>query len=194
MQLKNTFLILFVLFTLSGCAQHKKVTKKKQPKKTAKVDTKKPTNIHDSDSAKNDTLSAIAKDKADSIVAYAEKYLGVRYRYGGMDPKGFDCAGYVCFVFNHQGIKLPRTADAQALLGVEVSRKNARPGDLVYFKGRDVHNKAIGHVGIVIENNNGQIKFISATVSAGIHIDDIDGTYWKERYVFTKRILTQKKK
>ncbi len=192
--LKKFLFLILLLTTISSCAQHKKIVSKKRPKQKketqknavkSEVKAKKENDTKDSD-------TIILTNKADSIVAFAKKYLGIKYRYGGQDLNGFDCAGFVCYVYSHHGITLPRTADAQSLLGKEVTRKSARAGDLVYFKGRNIRSKTIGHVGIVIENNNGQIKFISATVSSGIHIDDIDGPYWKERYVMVKRILLKK--
>jgi cell wall-associated NlpC family hydrolase len=144
------------------------------------------------DSTTVDTIVYVTR--ADSIIAFAKKYLGVKYCYGGTSSKtGFDCAGFVCYVYSQFGIKLPRTADAQELLGTAVKRKDARPGDLIFFKGSNKRNKAVGHSGIVVENAEGKIKFISSTVRAGIHIDDLDEAYWKERYVSIRKILVQEK-
>ncbi len=180
--ISSFFLVLTIIIV--GCAHHKKIQHQKdQAKRTS--------NPRPVVKAK-ETSSLPLTNKADSIVAFAKKYIGVKYKYGGDNPSGFDCSGFVCFVYKHNGVKLPRTADAQALLGKEVSVKNMRPGDLVYFKGSDKREKGIGHVGIVVENKNGKIKFISATVSSGIHLDDIDGPYWKERFVMGKRILISK--
>ena len=191
---KNLLIYVFLLLTLSGCAQHKKkpakkatVNKTQQKKPAAKTPVKQKPIVK-----ARDTDTAILTNKADSIVSYAKKFLSVKYRYGGEDTLGFDCAGFVSFVYRRHGIKLPRTADAQALLGKEVNRQTMRPGDLVYFKGRDLKSKSIGHVGIVTARTPEKIYFISATVSAGIHIDDLDGTYWKERFVIAKRILVSK--
>jgi cell wall-associated NlpC family hydrolase len=134
--------------------------------------------------------SIIYTTRADSIIAFAKKYLGVKYCYGGTNAKsGFDCAGFVSFVYGHFRIRLPRTADAQELLGKAVKRKEAQPGDLIFFRGSNKRNKAVGHSGIVVENADGKLKFISATVSAGIHIDDLDEAYWKDRFVSIRRIL-----
>jgi hypothetical protein len=136
--------------------------------------------------------TAICLSRCDSIVAFSKKYIGVKYCYGGEDAKkGFDCAGFVMFVYRHFGIKLPRTADAQGLLGTHVKRKDAMPGDLIFFKGSNRKNKAIGHSGIVVDNKDGKIKFISSTLNAGIHIDDLDEAYWKDRFISIKRIVPE---
>lgn len=183
--LRFIVMLLFLLPVVTGCAQKGK-PKKSGKKTTAKVVKPAP------DSTRKDTDTATLNTKADSIVAEAKTYLGIRYRYGGEDTNGFDCAGFVCYVYKHHGIKLPRTADQQALLGKEIDREHIRPGDLVFFKGSNARSPAVGHSGIVVENKNGKILFISATVSAGIHIDDIDGPYWKERYIKAKRIIISK--
>jgi cell wall-associated NlpC family hydrolase len=98
----------------------------------------------------------------DSVVSHARALLGKRYRYGGETPKhGFDCSGFVAYVMNSLSLMVPRTAAAQALVGLEVVRDTARllPGDLVTF-GR---GKTITHIGIYIGNG----RFIQASSRAG---------------------------
>ena len=66
-------------------------------------------------------------------VAYAARYLGVPYVYGGTTPQGFDCSGLVQFVYDHLGVNLPRTSQEQALSGVNVPRDQLQPGDLILY-------------------------------------------------------------
>jgi len=75
------------------------------------------------------------------ILAVAARYFGVPYRYGGTTPLGFDCSGYVRYVFANLGMYLPRTADEQLNATRRISRSNARRGDLVFFisGGRAYH-------------------------------------------------------
>jgi len=184
MDRRNPVLFILIFLFVTGCAQHKNaVGHKKHQRKNSAVQT--------GNGKTDSTVHHHELTKADSIVAFAKKFLGVKYKYGGETSNGFDCAGFVCFVYGKYGVKLPRTADAQELLGKAVKRESIQTGDLVFFKGRNLNSKSIGHVGIVVENYGGKIRFISATVNSGIHIDDIDGTYWKERYVGAKRILIQ---
>ena len=71
------------------------------------------------------------------------RYLGTPYVYGGASPGGFDCSGFVMYVFAQVGVSLPHNAAAQYGSGMPVSRDQLQPGDLVFFNG-------LGHVGIYI--------------------------------------------
>ena len=117
-----------------------------------------------------------------AILAEAAKYRGVPYVFGGTTPSGFDCSGYVKYVFAKQGIALPRLADEQYNVGVEVSRANLKAGDLVFF---ETYEPGPSHSGIYIGNG----KFISATSSRGVAVADLDTGYWGERYIGAKRVI-----
>ncbi len=79
--------------------------------------------------------------RGSSVLALAARYVGVPYVYGGSTPRGFDCSGFVRYVFNLLGVHLPRTAEEQMLATRRVPRSQARPGDLVFFLsgGRAYH-------------------------------------------------------
>lgn len=126
---------------------------------------------------------------ADSIIAFAYGFMGDRYRRGGTGAKGFDCSGFTMIVFRKFGIKLPHTSAGQGLVGYEVSQKNARKGDLILFRGRNMRSKRIGHVGIVISNKGEPIQFIHSSTSEGVRIDRAEAPYYKKRYVKTMRVL-----
>ncbi|MBP1744703.1 MAG: hypothetical protein H6Q58_1681 [Firmicutes bacterium] len=83
---------------------------------------------------------------ADAVIAYASNFLGVPYVWGGTTPAGFDCSGFVKYVFAHFSITLPRVAADQQKVGTYVSREDLQPGDLVFF-GEPAH-----HVGIYVGN------------------------------------------
>ena len=72
-----------------------------------------------------------------AVFAVAKKYIGVPYRYGGASPAGFDCSGYVQFVYSQFGIALPHSASGQGAMGKPIHLKDARPGDLVIMPGHD---------------------------------------------------------
>ena len=116
------------------------------------------------------------------ILKTAAQYRGVPYVFGGTTPNGFDCSGYVQYVFAKNGIRLTRTADTQALEGKFVSRKNLKPGDLVFFT---TYEPGASHVGIYAGNN----LFWNATSSRGIMLSNLYDSYWGPRYYTARRIL-----
>jgi peptidoglycan DL-endopeptidase CwlO len=123
-----------------------------------------------------------ARSLIPSIIATSKRYLGVPYVFGGEDPSGFDCSGFVQYVFGKQGIDLPRTADVQYGLGAAVSKSNLQSGDLVFFS---TYLPGPSHVGIY--QGNGQ--FINAQSSKGVAIANMSSNYWASRYVGAKRVL-----
>lgn len=120
--------------------------------------------------------------KAKDVTEEAKKYIGVPYRFGGTDTRGFDCSGFIQYVFRREGMQLPRAADEQYRLGKKISKSALRPGDLVFFS---TYEKGVSHSGIYMGNGS----FISATSSSGIAVADMTGGYWAERYIGAKRIL-----
>lgn len=117
------------------------------------------------------------KDLRQQIVAYAKKFLGVKYVYGASSPKGFDCSGFSSYVFKHFGIKLERTSRSQGSHGTKIKRSELKPGDLVFFDTNGGLN-GINHVGIYI----GSGKFIHASsYNHKVIISELNtGTYNKE--------------
>ena len=114
-----------------------------------------------------------------SIVKTAEKYLGVRYKFGGMDPKGFDCSGYSSYVYKVNGYLIPHSAQQQFANGRRIGIKKAKPGDLVFFR---TSGWKISHVAIYM----GDYKFIHApSRGKSVSFDDIRKDYWRKRYAGT---------
>lgn len=125
--------------------------------------------------------------KGEEVVAYAKKYLGYKYVYGGSSPKtGFDCSGFTQYVYKHFGYNISRSSVAQATNGKKVAKKDLQLGDLVIYKNHALTR--IGHVGIYIGNN----KMIHASEpGVGVTITDIDSKSHKypQRYVMGRRII-----
>jgi len=96
------------------------------------------------------------------VIAYAKDYIGVRYVYGGKSENGFDCSGFVGFVYKHFGIKLNSSAASMYSNGTKVSKSALKAGDILFFDASS-RKKAgsIDHVGIYMGNN----KFIHASTS-----------------------------
>lgn len=116
------------------------------------------------------------------IVNTAKQYIGVPYVWGGTSPKGFDCSGFVQYVFAKHGVSLPRTSSQQWGVGSPVSRDALRAGDLVFF---NTNGQGVSHVGIYIGNG----QFIHASSSRGIMISELSNSYWSPRYVGAKQVL-----
>lgn len=113
----------------------------------------------------------------------ASKYIGIKYKYGGTTTKGFDCSGYVQYVFKKLGLNLSRTTSTQYREGTAVAKKNLKAGDLVFF---NTTGRGVSHVGIYLGNN----KFIHSGVSRGIQIVGMNDSYWGKRYIGARRVAT----
>lgn len=110
------------------------------------------------------------------IIDTAKKYLGARYDYGGISTKGFDCSGFVQYVYRESGIILPRSTVGQFEQGKKIRLAEAKPGDLVFFK---IYNDRISHVGILIQGS----VFIHAPSSGKrVSFADMNLDYWKKSF------------
>ena len=120
---------------------------------------------------------------AQKIIATARQYLGVPYQWGGASPSGFDCSGFVQYVFGAHGITLPRTSKQQWTIGSSVSKGNLKPGDLVFFA--NTYAEGISHLGIYI----GDGQFIHSSSSKGVVISLLSNSYWASHYYGARRVL-----
>lgn len=120
-----------------------------------------------------------------NVINFAKKFLGVRYIWGGTTTKGFDCSGFVKYVFKNFGITLNRTSSSQANNGTYIKKVNLLPGDLVFFDTNGGNNR-INHVGIYI----GGGKFIhSSSSNKGVTISSISSGYYSNAYMTARRVL-----
>ncbi len=123
-----------------------------------------------------------------SLLDKAKEFIGTPYHYGGTTPKGFDCSGFVRFVFGAFGMELNRSSVAQASQGESVALDQIQPGDLLFFKTRGQQNR-ISHVGIYL----GGGQFIHAGSGGGpktrcVKIGELDSTYYAKRLVSARRL------
>jgi cell wall-associated NlpC family hydrolase len=133
----------------------------------------------------------VGQTNPDELVTYAEQFIGVRYVFGSIDPKkGFDCSGFLYYVFNRFGIKVPRTSEQYTNAGKEVDLSDSKRGDLILFTGSDSKSGKVGHIGIIVENKSGKITFIHSASGGnkGICYSGID-KYFAERFVKIIRIF-----
>lgn len=102
--------------------------------------------------------------QADTLLDFAKKQLGVKYCYAQSSPaKGFDCSGFVYYVFSHFGIKVPRASMDYEYAGRKIRLDSCRKGDVIVFTGTNIRNRAPGHVGIIVSNDSSGIVFIHSS-------------------------------
>lgn len=119
-----------------------------------------------------------------AIAGTALSFRGVPYRAGGSDPSGFDCSGFVWYVFAQHGVEVPRTVSDQFRAGASVGADALRPGDLVFF---DTKGSGATHVGMVI----GGDEFVHAPSSTGaVRVERLGAAYWSSRFVGARRLGT----
>lgn len=119
-----------------------------------------------------------------NLVSEANKYIGTPYRWGGTSPHtGFDCSGFVQFVFRHAlNIKLPRLPVDMSHLGERINREELAPGDLVFFNTR---GGSFTHVGIYVSDS----QFIHAPrPRTRVTISRMDSSYYRHRFTHAVRI------
>ena len=116
------------------------------------------------------------------LLNIAMRFGGVPYVWGGETPAGFDCSGFVQYVFRQIGINLPRTADVQYELGRKVLQSELQPGDLVFF---ETYEPGASHNGIYVGDGN----FIGANSGTGVAVVSLASPYWSTRYLGARRLF-----
>lgn len=118
-----------------------------------------------------------------AIATQARMHAGTAYRPGGGSPGGFDCSGFVHFLYGQAGVALPRTAEAQSHVGRDLRSRDIAAGDLVFFR---TDGGRISHVGIAV----GDGRFIHAPNSRSrVRTDRLDDAYWADRFAGGRRIV-----
>jgi peptidoglycan hydrolase-like protein with peptidoglycan-binding domain len=132
--------------------------------------------------------SSISRGRTDTrktqiLISMARQYLGVPYVWAGRSPGGFDCSGFIYYVFDQLGYRLPRMADGQYEVGIPAPRNALRPGDLVFF---ETYEPGPSHVGIYLGNE----QFIHASSGAGyVTVTSMSNPYHRDRYIGARRII-----
>jgi len=129
-----------------------------------------------------DLKQRFSQSDRNKLVYVANGYLGVKYKYGGINNTGFDCSGLIYRIYlDALRLKLPRTVKGQyqASYGIPLSR--AQVGDLAFFK---IKNQRLDHAGIIIDRG----RFIHATRSKGVVISDLNDDYYRKRFTGIRRL------
>jgi cell wall-associated NlpC family hydrolase len=137
----------------------------------------------------SDYASTFYNSTIDNIISVGKMFLGIPYRWGGTSESGFDCSGFIKYIFEWFGIQLPRTSREMANYGDYVSKNELQKGDLIFFSGRNMNSGVIGHIGIVVEVTNEAIKMMHSSSSQGVHIEDLNqSVYFSKRYMTARRL------
>ena len=127
-------------------------------------------------------LPSVPEQEHTALLETALSYRGSPYRNGGSDPTGFDCSGFVQWVFAQHGVRLPRAVEDQYQLGSAIDRDAVQPGDLVFF---ETVSHGASHVGIALGGN----QFVHAPSSRGVvRVESYTIAYWKQRFVGARRV------
>jgi hypothetical protein len=153
-----------------------------------------------------DSLDAILVKPGDAIdtkainpgevIRFAESLVGTPYVYGSSDPKvGFDCSGFITYVFNHFKIKVPRSSVEFTNMGRTIPVEKAKRGDIILFTDPDFdnsHTTEVGHIGLITSNESNIINFIHSTSgkAMSVAISPLSDHY-KKRFVRVGRIFPQ---
>ena len=122
------------------------------------------------------------REPVTALISTALSFRGIPYRNGGSDPTGFDCSGFVQYVYAMHGTGLPRDVHNQYRIGRDVDRKDVKPGDLVFF---ETVSRGASHVGLAI----GGDEFVHAPSSRGVvRIEKLTSSYWASRFVGARRV------
>jgi lipoprotein Spr len=140
-------------------------------------------------------ITSIATDtvKPAELLNFACTLEGTPYKYGSMDPaKGFDCSGFVNYVFNHFGIVVPRSSSDFTFVQHKIDLKNAKPGDLILFTGTDSAIRRVGHIAIFLSSSADGITFIHSTSGKAHGVTEtlLNG-YYQGRYMMVIRVFPQ---
>lgn len=122
---------------------------------------------------------------ATNILSYAKRFRGTPYRYGGTRPGGFDCSGYVRFVFAKFKMEIPHSSRELAAFGYKVEKPTALPGDLIFFG----YKNHVNHVGIVVSANENEVKFIHSSTTNGVVISSTNEDYYAKTFISVRRVL-----
>lgn len=129
----------------------------------------------------------------DSIASYAQEFIGTPYIWGGSSIKGFDCTGFVYFVFKKFGIKVSRASSGYENKGDVVDTDSCQVGDVILFTGTNAAIRKVGHAGIILKNENGMIDFIHSSSSKkhfGVTITRFNDSGYVKRFLRVINVIS----
>lgn len=191
----STFFSITIVVALTGCAGKKNHIPGNLPGDTTTIAVTVGDTTHGTSGKvppeAADKEIAIETFQPDSLVSFAKTLIGIPYLYASTDPrKGFDCSGFITYVFNHFNLAVPRSSVDFTNMGREIVIEKAKPGDLILFTGTDSSIRIVGHMGIVESAKKDTLRFIHSTSgkAKGVVISLLEG-YYKKRFVKVIRVF-----
>lgn len=185
---------------LLGCAAHSPAPQQEQNQQVINSVTAQSTSVLlqeaiEQEAATDKELASFANGKsyqlpvlADSILERGMSLIGTRYRFGGTSEAGFDCSGFIGYLFREQaGMNLPRST--REMINVDaplVTRSDLKPGDLLFFATNGRRGR-VSHAGIYLGDD--QFIHSSSRRSGGVRIDSLGDSYWSKTFIEAKRAL-----
>ena len=131
--------------------------------------------------------NAVDMDVQKLLLDTAFSYLGTPYKHAGVTRKGMDCSGFVSTTFKAIDVPLSRSSQEMATQGKRIKLKNVRVGDLLFFK--TLRHNRISHVGMVVDVQDGEVKFVHASSKRGVVISSLSENYYKKAFRMAKRVM-----
>ncbi|MEO8568103.1 MAG: C40 family peptidase [Ginsengibacter sp.] len=187
--------ILLLIFFLESCSASRKstISRKAETENTININRENSKKIAESNKLVAARIINTKNKDAEKVVDFAKTLVGTRYKYGSaIKENGFDCSGFVTYVFNHFNISVPRVSKDFTNAGTPVPLDKTKKGDLILFTGTDTTGWVVGHMGFITENDNGRIKFIhsSSGKSIGVIISEMS-KYYATRFVKAIRVFDE---
>ncbi|MBK5511109.1 MULTISPECIES: C40 family peptidase [unclassified Pseudomonas] len=180
---------------LFGCAAHSPVSQQEQQQQVRNSATAQSSVLYQEEVATEKELADFADGKsyqlpvlADSILERGMSLIGTRYRFGGTSEAGFDCSGFIGYLFREEaGMNLPRST--REMINVDaplVARNKLKPGDLLFFATNGRRGR-VSHAGIYLGDD--QFIHSSSRKSGGVRVDSLGDSYWSKTFIEAKRAL-----
>jgi cell wall-associated NlpC family hydrolase len=192
---RQVFCIVAFISTVYGCADGQNARQQITPENTEVNEPVDVDSILDTPGQQKESIADIeihtGNIHPDSIVAFARTLIGTPYLYASADPaKGFDCSGFITYVFNHFHFTIPRSSVDFTHYGRDIQVEQSKPGDLILFTGTDSTVRVVGHMGIVESIKSDTLHFIHSTSGKqkGVVITPL-GKYYRSRFVKVIRVF-----
>ena len=186
--MNQRFLSLFLIISLVGCGAAKKKNVSREERKITVEASEKPTEIKGETPLGGESINKPATKITEQIINTALTFSGTRYKFGGITNKGMDCSGLLYVAFGEHDIQLPRASYQMAEEAQKINLKEVSKGDLLFF-GTSRRKNNINHVGLVVQVDGDEIKFIHSTSSRGVIVSSLQEGYWNYAFIKAARIL-----